>query len=252
MLCAFKLAAAWVVLGVALTAGAIFELLTLRIGARAHFHHVARFCGKAVFRIVGVEVRVVNPERLAGRATRLVAFNHSSQIDLFVFSSMMPPYGTPIAKREFYWVPFLGWFMYASDVLTVDRSNIERAKRSFAEAARRLREDRATIFVAPEGTRSRDGGLGPFKMGLFHLAKDSRVPITPALIRGAAALHPMGQVVPHPGVLEVEFLPDVPTDDYTDENLKEKRDELRAIYSAALGLEAAEGQQEEDDRPRDE
>ena len=226
---------AWLLLGVVLTGLTLFALLTFRIGVRAYFHHIARFCTRMVLLVAGVEVRVVNPERLAGRRTRLVAFNHASQLDLFVCGSLLPPYGTPVVKRELLWVPFLGLAFVAFKAVIVDRSDLSRAKRSLAEAARRLREERATVFITPEGTRSRDGHLGPFKMGLFHLAAEAHAPIIPAVLRGARECQPMGTIIPHPGVVEVELLPEIPTDDFRPDNLREKRDELRALYLRVLG-----------------
>jgi 1-acyl-sn-glycerol-3-phosphate acyltransferase len=226
---------AWLLFSVVLTGLTLFALLTFRIGARAYFHHIARFCARMVLLVAGVEVRVVNPERLAGRRTRLVAFNHSSQLDLFVCGSLLPPYGTPIVKRELLWVPFLGLAFVAFKVVIVDRSDLGRAKRSLAGAARRLREERATVFIAPEGRRSPDGCLGPFKMGLFHLAAEAHAPIIPAIVRGANECQPMGTIIPHPGVVEVHFLSELPTDDYTADNLHEKRDALRALFLHELG-----------------
>jgi 1-acyl-sn-glycerol-3-phosphate acyltransferase len=229
------LALAWLLLGVVLTGLTLFALLTFRIGVRAYFHHIARFCARMVLLVAGVEVRVVNPERLAGRRTRLVAFNHTSQLDLFVCATLLPPYGTPVVKREFLWVPVLGLAFVAFKVVIVDRADLGRAKRSLAEAARRLREERATVFITPEGTRSRDGRLGPFKMGLFHLAAAAHAPIIPLVLRGARECQPMGTLIPQPGVVEVELLPEIPTDDFGPDNLREKRDELRALYLRVLG-----------------
>jgi putative phosphoserine phosphatase / 1-acylglycerol-3-phosphate O-acyltransferase len=235
---AVKLGLVWVFFAVTMTLGTILSLATFRIGAEAYFHLIARCYAAVILKLAKIEVRVINGERLQGRKARIVTFNHSSQLDLFLMSSVLPPYSTPIGKREFYFVPFIGWFYFAMKLLAVDRRNLERAKLTLAAAARRTNEQRASVFIAPEGTRSRDGALGPFKMGPFHLAAEARVPITPVVLRGARLLQPMGVIIPRPGLVEIEIMPDVPTDDYSADNLKLKRDELREVYLRALARPA--------------
>jgi 1-acyl-sn-glycerol-3-phosphate acyltransferase len=232
---AVLLAAAWAFLCLSLTLMSLFSLLTFRIGVTRYMHLILRFCGRTVLRIAGITLHVTGPERIEGRRMRIVAFNHTSQLDLFIFATLVPPSSTPIIKKEFYYIPFLGLALFAFKAVSIDRSNLERARLSFARAARRLRERRATVIVAPEGTRSRDGSLGPFKMGMFHLAAEVHAPIVPAIVRGAQECQPMGTIFPHPGVVEVHFLSELPTDDYTADNLHEKRDALRALFLRELG-----------------
>ena len=238
---AIKLGLAWVFFGVVMTTVTIFSLATLRFRAEAYFHRIARLCAGVILWLAKIEVRVVNGEGLQGRRARMVTFNHSSQLDLFIMSSILPPHSTPIGKREFYFVPFIGWIYFAMKLLAVDRRNLKQAKLTLAAAARRINQQRASVFIAPEGTRSRDGALGPFKMGPFHLALEARVPITPVVLRGARALQPMGMIIPRPGLVELVVLPDIPTDDFTADNLKQKRDALREVYLKALAEEPTRG-----------
>ena len=213
----------------------LFALLTLRYRVNLWFHRMSRFLGRAVLGIAGIRVVVKGGEAFEGRRTRIFLLNHSSQIDLFIMASVMPPGGTPIGKREFFLIPFLGWAWWCLDLLTVDRSNLDRAKVSFAQAAKRLTERQDTVLIAPEGTRSKTGRLGPFKMGAFHLAAQVDAPLIPVVIRGAAACQPMGQILVDPGIVVVEVLPEIPTDDFGDGDLHKRRDEVRAIYLRELG-----------------
>jgi len=224
----------WIILATGLALATGLSLLTLRVGVDRWYPPVVRLIARAMLRLAGVRIRVVNRERLGGRSARLVCINHASQLDMFVIGALMPDGSTAIAKRELLWVPFLGWAFFAFRFITVDRRDSAAARVSLEAAAQRLRERRATVMIAPEGTRSRDGSLGPFKMGLFHLAKASAAPIIPAVVRGARACHPMGQWLPDPGLVEVEFLAPIDTSDFTDANLKQKRDELRELYLAQL------------------
>ncbi len=230
---AIKLGLAWVLIGVVLTSCTVLSLVTFRYKAEAYFHHIGRFFAGVILWMAKIEVRVINGESLVGRRARIVTFNHSSQLDIWLMSTVLPPHSTPVGKREFYFVPFIGWFYFAMKLLAVDRRNLKQAKATLAAGARRINEQQASVFIAPEGTRSRDGELGPFKMGPFHLAAAARVPITPVVLRGARELQPMGMIIPRPGLVELEVLADVPTDDYSADNLKQKRDALREIYLRA-------------------
>lgn len=241
---AIKVGLAWIFMAIVLTASALFSLLTLRLGAEAYFHHIGRFCSKFILWLARVEVRLVNGERLQKRQARLVTFNHSSQLDLFVMASILPPYSTPVGKREFYLVPFIGWFYFAMKLVAVDRRNLKQSKLTLAAAARRINNQQASVFIAPEGTRSRDDNLGPFKMGPFHLAAAARVPISPVVVRGARECQPLGMIIPRPGLVVLEVLADFPTDDFKADNLKQKRDELRELYIQALARPCADSRKE--------
>ncbi len=71
-------------------------------------------------------------------------------------------------------------------------------------------------------------------MGPFHLALASRAPIVTAIVRGASDCQPVGTHIASPGVVEVQFLPEISTEDFTEDNLREKRDELRALFVSHL------------------
>ena len=96
------------------------------------------------------------------------------------------------------------------------------------------------MVIAPEGTRSRTGELGPFKLGPMHLAVASRAPIVPMIVAGSARCMPHGQLWAHPGKVIVEFLPAIDTRDYSLDNLRARADDLRALFLAELPRLAAE------------
>src|SRR5216684_6335 len=81
------------------------------------------------------------------------------------------------AKRELFRVPFIGWHLRLAGYVEVDRDNRERAISAFAKAASQIRECGTIVAVYPEGTRSTDGTVLPFKKGPFLLALEAQVPI---------------------------------------------------------------------------
>jgi 1-acyl-sn-glycerol-3-phosphate acyltransferase len=98
--------------------------------------------------------------------------------------------------------------------IPIDRSNRDRAIQSMRLAAEIARSG-ASFLLAPEGTRSRDGKLLPFKKGGFYLAIDSGVPIVPISVRGAFELMPPGSFGIRPGTIEIFFHSPIPTSSLT-------------------------------------
>jgi 1-acyl-sn-glycerol-3-phosphate acyltransferase len=193
-----------------------------------------RLWGRGMLAILGVRLIVRGREHLAGRAGRIVPFNHASTLDIFIVQAILPDGGVPVAKREFIRVPIVGWVVYLLDFILLDRTNRQRAAASLRRAAARIERERLSVIIAPEGTRSRDGTLGPFKLGPMHLAVASHAPIVPMVIAGSARAMPHGQWSARPGAVVVEFQPPIATDDYTLDNLRERTEALRNTFVAAL------------------
>ena len=91
-----------------------------------------------------------------------------------------------------------------------------------------------SVFMAPEGTRSRDLRLQSFKTGAFHLTAEAHVPIVPAIVRGAGECQPVGQLVADPGIVGAEFLPPIATQDYSAENVDAKTEEVHELFARRL------------------
>jgi 1-acyl-sn-glycerol-3-phosphate acyltransferase len=109
--------------------------------------------------------------------------NHRSLLDIPAVCGTFPGRVRFVAKMELRSVPAFGTAMETAGIVFVDRKNRERAIAQL-RAARPLIEGGTSLWIAAEGTRSRDGELGPFKKGGFHTALDLQVPILPTWITG--------------------------------------------------------------------
>jgi 1-acyl-sn-glycerol-3-phosphate acyltransferase len=105
--------------------------------------------------------------------------------------STLPCHPVFVAKRELAKVPFLGWVIWLADFIFIDRRNQAAAKRSLRVAAARIHAGQS-IVAFPEGTRSQDGRLLPFKKGAFVLAFQAAVPVVPFAIQGGPGILPKG------------------------------------------------------------
>ena len=136
----------------------------------------------------------------------IFASNHQSTIDIPAMFGYLPAQFRIMAKQILFMVPFLGWHLYLSGNIPIDRKNPKKAQRGLLQAATRVRKN-ISLFVFVEGTRTRDGSLRKFKRGSFTLAKKLNVPIVPVAIMGTFDLMPAGSILAKPGSIEIKIMP---------------------------------------------
>lgn len=215
---------------------AIISIVTLgRFSARLT-PFLLRFWARVMLVIERVDLYVEGTAHVRPRAMKVSLFNHTSLLDAMIVTACMPPGSVAAIKREALYIPFVGLALWALGFLLIDRGRTDRAKRVLARAAERMQAERLTVFIAPEGTRSRDGALLPFKKGPFHIARVSGAPLVPMIIDGGQHVHPLGKAITQPGVVRVRFLPPIATDGLTAEELGPFVEQVHATMRA--GLEA--------------
>ena len=161
--------------------------------------------------------------------------NHESALDVWVLFRTIPRNGLRfIAKQELFQIPIFGWYLRLARFVPVDRANRARAVEALQEAGRIIRAG-TSLIAFPEGTRSADGRIQPFKKGPFVVAMEAGVPVVPISISGAAALNPKGRLDVRPGVIRVAVGAPLTPRDFSDKNalLREVR---RRIIELHLGL----------------
>jgi len=120
----------------------------------------------------------------------IYVMNHQSMLDIPIAFVAIPANLRFIAKHSLKYIPFVGWFIWFTRMVFVDRGNRSQALKSLTAAGNRIRERGISVIAYPEGTRSRDGSILPFKKGVFMLALQSQVPIVPVCIEGSGAVLP--------------------------------------------------------------
>jgi 1-acyl-sn-glycerol-3-phosphate acyltransferase len=153
----------------------------------------ARIWSGWILRSLGIPLTVVGRERLVPGTTYVLMSNHQSVFDIFALFRGVDHPLRMVAKRVLFWIPILGWSMWMCGFIPIDRSNRESAIRSLDRAARRIRSG-VSVLVFPEGTRSRDGTLQPFKKGGFMLALKAGVPVVPVVVLGTDAIMEKGSL----------------------------------------------------------
>jgi len=155
-------------------------------------------------RLAGISVKVEGRERLQDGRNYIFMCNHVSNVDPPIVAPLIPPRTSVLVKKEVFRIPFLSRAMRMGSLVPVDRRNRESAIASLSAAGEVLRSG-LSMMIFPEGTRSPDGRLLPFKKGPFYLAMETGVPVVPMTILGTYEIMPKGRFVIHPGTATVIF-----------------------------------------------
>jgi 1-acyl-sn-glycerol-3-phosphate acyltransferase len=181
-------------------------------------HWIAIRWARTLLFLAGVRVSISGRKGLSGRESYIFASNHLSAVDILVLLARMPVPFRWLAKDSLFKIPIFGWAMKQAGYIPVEREQGRSAYQSLERAAERIR-DGVSVIIFPEGTRSRDGKLGPFKGGGFVLAIKSGRPMVPVSIRGSYEILPKGRYRITPGRVRVVLGRPVPTDGF---KLKER------------------------------
>jgi 1-acyl-sn-glycerol-3-phosphate acyltransferase len=178
----------------------------------------AQFWGRVTLRLLGIRLEILNESTIATQQARVIIVNHQSAVDMAWGAAICPPAPLGIGKREIIYVPVFNLIWWGMGFIRINRSNHAAAIRALEGVASLITSGRRSLIVAPEGTRTPDGTIGPFKKGAFHIARQAQVPICPVVVSGAFETLPKGSVLPGKGHIRLRFLPPVPTQGLTREN----------------------------------
>ena len=152
--------------------------------------------------IGGINVIVRGAPSIDWSRPYVICANHQSQIDIPLLVAHLPTGLRFLAKRVLFYIPIFGWMLAIARFIPVDRGKTEKARRSIDNGARRMKKG-PSLLVFPEGTRSPDGRVHPFKSGGFILAMKAGVPILPVAVRGTYDIVSKHHLYAHPGKVEV-------------------------------------------------
>jgi 1-acyl-sn-glycerol-3-phosphate acyltransferase len=209
-----------------------FILWTLLTGTADLMYEVAMRTVRASLRIAKIKVRVEGLENIPPGVC-IFAANHISNVDPIAFVPAIPRRVSVLLKSELFRIPILSTAMRLAKFVPVDRADKEAAVASVNVALGVLKEG-LSLAVYPEGTRSPDGRLKPFKKGTFALAIEAGVPIVPVSISGAQHLMRKGEWTMRPGEIVVRFGPPVDTSQYTMERRMELLSRVEELVAAGL------------------
>ena len=156
---------------------------------------------RSILKLAGARVRVLRVPPLPD-GPLIFACNHESALDILALVASLPRIIRFVAKIELFRIPVFGWYLRMGGHIAVDRGNHSRAVESLRRAGAAVRGG-TSLIVFPEGTRSVDLRVHPFKKGPFVVAVEAGVPVVPVAISGAGRITPKRNIAVYPGEIRI-------------------------------------------------
>ena len=174
-------------------------------------------------------VTVEGLERLDPRASYVFTGNHISNIDIPAMVGRLPVSVRFLAKKELFAVPVLGRAMRAIHIVETDRKAGPMAHKEINEQVSRVIAEGLSLVIYPEGTRSRNAELMPFKKGAFRIAIDNGMPVVPVTISGSDRVWKPGSKLIRGGRVRLVIHEPIATTGMTQPDIGDLRDRVRAV-----------------------
>lgn len=184
--------------------------LGLLVSSRWANVYVAVWWAKVLTRLAGVRVEIIGQDHVDPTQSYVLVANHQSAFDIPVIYGYSGLDLRWVMKAEIKWIPFVAAGCRAIGHVFVERGNTEQATAAINRAVHKLQAGTGVLFF-PEGTRSLDGQLLPFKKGAFRLALDQGWPVLPVTVVGTRDVLPPKRLSIRPRVVQLQFHPPIPT-----------------------------------------
>ncbi|MDP6789056.1 MAG: lysophospholipid acyltransferase family protein [Candidatus Marinimicrobia bacterium] len=162
--------------------------------------HIAKWWGKTLLAVCGIRYSVKGLSHIHPQQEYIFAANHESSLDIPLVFAAIPKQLVPVSKIELKKIPIMGWGMSLAGHIFVDRSSSEQSMKSIQKARESLNKFPRSVIIFPEGTRSIDGKMKPFKRGGLLLAIETGIPVLPVAICGTINANKKGSynITKHP------------------------------------------------------
>ena len=166
---------------------------------------IVQYWAKSILWIGNIPYKIIGLDKLDPNQQYVFASNHESAFDIPLTLAGIPGHVVPIAKKELKKIPFLSWAMLAAGHIFIDRSDHRKALHSIDKIKNSLKKNPRSILIFPEGTRSLDGKMKPFKKGGIILAINAGLPIVPIACCGTFDVLVKGSKKFNPKLIELRF-----------------------------------------------
>jgi 1-acyl-sn-glycerol-3-phosphate acyltransferase len=216
-----------------LVIGILVIVLSFFVRSGNPLHKIARFWGRSILVASRIKVCVKGLSSIDLAGPYIYMPNHQSNFDIPVLLGHLTVQFRWLAKMELFKIPIFGRAMRKAGYISIDRYDRESAFKSLDVAAKKIKNG-VSVLIFPEGTRSRDGKIRPFKKGGFVLAIDSGVPIVPVVIKGTHAIMTKGKFRVNPGHVSMVIHKPIDTSAYTRETKEALMESVRRVICDGL------------------
>jgi 1-acyl-sn-glycerol-3-phosphate acyltransferase len=223
-----------------LVAGTVVIVLSFFVRSSNPLHKIARLWGKSILAVSRIKVSVKGLSNIDPSSPYIYMANHQSNFDIPVLLGHLTVQFRWLAKMELFKIPIFGRAMRKAGYISIDRYDRKSAFKSLDAAAKKIKSG-VSVLIFPEGTRSRDGKIRPFKKGGFVLAIDSGVPIVPVVIKGTYAIMTKGKFRVNPGHVSMIVHKPIDTAAYTRETKEGLMENVRRVICEDLETDETGG-----------
>jgi 1-acyl-sn-glycerol-3-phosphate acyltransferase len=209
-------------------------LFCMIFGLRDGFLAYGRWMMRVGRAILGIDVEAVGLDRLDRRTPCVFMSNHLSFLDGPLLMTVIDRPARVIVKRFVFRIPVLGLGMRFAGYVPLDKEGAGAGRRSIGRAAQLIKEKQYSFLIYPEGTRSWEGKLLPFRRGGFFLAIESGAPIVPVTIKGTYELMPRGKRHIRKGPVRITFHEPVAVAGYARDTMPALMDKVREAVASGL------------------
>lgn len=198
---------------------------------RNSVHHTSRYLGK-ITKILGFDVEVRIPESVKNTGPVIYVANHQNSYDVFTMANAVQPSTVSVGKKSLKWIPIFGQMYWLTGNILIDRNNTSKAMGFINLTAAKIKEKKLSIWMFPEGTRSRGRGLLPFKSGAFRTAALAGVPIVPICASNQEGTIKLGRW--NNGKIIIEFLDPIYISENNPAGARSAADQAHALMKAKI------------------
>ena len=216
----------------------VFAVLSVTTGlihpTRRSWAFAARWWARSLLVPAGVRLEVSGREHVTDGAPRVFVGNHQSALDIPILMQALGGDIRFMAKKSLFRIPLFGWALSANRFIPIDRSSARTVTRRLDRALEELRRDPVSIALFPEGTRSPDGRLLPFRRGAMKICRRSEMGVVPFTIDGAVNVLCRTGYRVTPGTVRLVFARPIPAEEVAAMTPAQLHDRIRSTIAREL------------------
>lgn len=196
-----------------------------------HVMTYGRLFGK-LSTVFGIKLVERFPKEAESYGPSIYIGNHQNNFDMVTMSNAVQPNTVTVGKKSLIFIPFFGQLYWITGNILIDRANRSKAHGTISQVADQIKSKKISVWMFPEGTRSRGRGLLPFKTGAFHAAIQAGVPIIPVCVSTTQNKIKLNRW--NNGYVIVEMLPPIDVSKYSKDQVRELAEDCRQIMKAKI------------------
>ena len=195
----------------------------------------AALWARTMLTICGVRLAMEGTEHIQNAGAKFFLGNHQSALDIPIIILALKGDVRFIAKSTLFRFPIFGWILLRYGYVPVDRTRARVALRSLDRMLQRIQLNPISLAVFPEGTRSYDGRLLPFRKGTMKICRRAGLPVVPFAIDGSYKVNPRDRLRAYSGPVRLSFGRPIPADEVAAMTPSELHDRIRETVAQLLG-----------------